>query len=370
MKKTNYFFISLTLFSVLVHANETSTSKQPEYPPSARIILKDKALEFLPDLFIDLSFTYWNVSEEGLDLANSSMFVSNGPSTGSLSSFTSNGTSLFQEGGYTPGFKAGFGGSLGNWTLSSEYTWVRQFTKTNESAPTASPDLGTSIWIPNNWFEQLTALGQAIVATNISSDWKVSLDLADLSIGRPYYQGKTVTLSPFFGLRAAWIRQKLNININIPPEALPVGSSLQSSSNNLSRSWALGPRAGLGASLLFPKGFRLEGDLAASLLFTQYTKVYHSENVASLNSNPSILSESLSNYNCLRPIAEFGAGFGWGSYLGGQKYHFDLFASYDFMYFWDQNMMRKMMDQTLIGSGSTASDLNIHGLTITSRFDF
>ena len=349
---------------------ERLTSTAPgSYNLPARITLENKMFESIPDLFIDASFTYWNVSEEGLDLANSSMFVANGPHTGYLSSATSNSTSLFQNSGYTPGFKVGIGGSFGDWTVSALYTWVRQHNFTSKEAPTASPDLGTSIWIPDDWFQQTTALGQAIVATHLSSRWKVSMDLADLTLGRPYYQGKELTLSPFFGLRAAWIRQKLNLNIAIPSTALPTSSTLNTYSNNSSHSWALGPRVGCEADWLLPMGFRLEGSFAGSILFTQYTHVNHTEKVASFGSTPSTLGTSLSDYNCLRPVAELGAGLGWGMYLCKQMYHIDFAASYDFMYFWSQNMMKKIMDQTLSGASSNG-DLELHGLTITARFDF
>ena len=116
-------------------------------------------------------------------------------------------------------------------------------------------------------------------------------------------------------------------------------------------------------------GFRLEGSFAGSILFTQYTHVNHTEKVASFGSTPSTLGTSLSDYNCLRPVAELGAGLGWGMYLCKQMYHIDFAASYDFMYFWSQNMMKKIMDQTLSGASSNG-DLELHGLTITARFDF
>lgn len=327
-------------------------------------------LENMPDIFVDVSFTYWDVAQDGLDLANSALFASNGPGTGYLASATSNSVVLSQNAGYTPGFKVGIGGSFHEWTLAAEYTWVRQNTHTKQIAPTASPNLGTSIWTMNNWFQQVTSLGQTIVATNVSSHWKVGIDFGDLMISRPYYQGKRLSLSPFFGIRSAWIRQKLNIDIAIPTGALPTGSLSSASSYNTSHSWALGPRAGLAADWLLPMGFKIEGDLAASLLFTQYTKVFHSEQVAYYQSIPSTLETTLSNWNCVRPIAEMGLGLGWGTYLAKQKYHIDFLASYDFLFLWDQNMIRKLMDQTVAGVASGGNGLSIQGLTLSARFDF
>lgn len=67
------------------------------------------------------------------------------------------------------------------------------------------------------------------------------------------------------------------------------------------------------------------------------------------------------DYGCLRPMAELGIGLGWGRYF---------LVSYDFTYMWNQNMMRKLLDDTLTGTASNASDLYFHGLTITGRLEF
>ncbi len=384
MNKMKCLSVGLLMISASMYADASTdatapaSSKQGErltsdakgsYNMPSRITLENKMFESMPDLFINASFIYWNVSEESLDLATSAMFVPNGPDTGSLASGTSNATTLFQNSGYSPGFKVGMGGSFGDWTLSGQYTWIRQHNFTSKAAPTASPDLGVSIWVPNNWFQQTTALGQTIVATNLSSRWKVSMDLADLTLGRPYYQGKDLSISPFFGARAAWIRQNLHINIAIPSTALPASSNFNTYSNTSSHSWAIGPRMGCEADLLLPMGFRLEGTFAGSILFTQYTHVKHFEAVASSDADPSTLRTSLSDFNCVRPVAEIGAGLGWGTYLCDQMYHIDFSASYDFMYFWQQNMMRKLMDQAVTGSATNGA-LELHGLTITARFDF
>ena len=96
-------------------------------------------------------------------------------------------------------------------------------------------------------------------------------------------------------------------------------------------------------------GFKIEGDLAASLLFTQYTKVFHSEQVAYYQSIPSTLETTLSNWNCVRPIAEMGLGLGWGTYLAKQKYHIDFLASYDFLFYGSE------YDQKAYGPNSSRS---------------
>jgi len=370
MKKT---FFSLSILSACTGLYAVSPGEplnSSDAIPAGYNLSAGIALAGNFDIFFDASFTYWDVTEDGLDLGNSALFVSNGPGTGYLASATSNSVVLPQNGGYTPGFKVGLGISFSEWSVAAEYTWVRQNTNTQQQAPTPSPNLGVPIWALNNWFQQLTSLGQTIVATDVSSNWKLGIDFGDLVASRPYYQGTTLTISSFFGLKSAWIRQKLNIDIDIPSGALPAGSLSTASSYNSSHSWALGPKAGLAADWLLPLGFKVEGAIAANLLFTQYTKVVHSEEVAYSQANPSMLQTTLTDWNCVRPIVEMGLGLGWGTYFADQKYHVDFLASYDFFYLWDQNVMRKLVDQTVSGISSGGNAISMQGLTLTARFDF
>ena len=69
-------------------------------------------------------------------------------------------------------------------------------------------------------------------------------------------------------------------------------------------------------------------------------------------------------------MAELGLGVGWGSYLRAYDFHIDVSADYDFMIFWSQNMIRKLLDDTLTGTSPSSADLYVHGLTVTGRFDF
>ncbi len=322
-----------------------------------------------PDLFFDLSFLYWHASEQGLDLATSASLVLNNQQTAYVASLTSNGRSLIQQFDYKPGFQIGFGADFFGWSLLGRYTWIRQTTSVNSNAPNPVPSGGTPIWSMNDWFLQLSPILQALSATYVSSRWHLALDIADLEFGRPYYQGDHLLVSPFLGLRAAWIRQSLRITVVPPSEISSLANALPVSHNQL-HSWGIGPRVGLTASCLLPKGWYLDGDLAGSLLFTQYTTVSHRENNGMPQSTPALIATKLSNYCCLRPEFEMGLGFGWGQYFFSRNYHIDFSASYQFVIFWEQNMMRSLMDQTIDGIGASPGDLYLHGLTIRGRFDF
>lgn len=309
------------------------------------------------DWWIAASFTYWRAVEEGLDLAVSA----------ALDGFNvlnpENATILYQDTSYKPGFKIGLGMSLGHddWTGLLEYTWFRSTTSSNSSPPAVSA--GTPVWGFNSWL--FGAENNA--ASSVSSSWEVHMDLLDAELTRPYYQGTSLIVAPFGGLRAQWIRQNLSLSAaaiqtqtGFPP--------LNATSNSKSSSWALGPRVGFQGEWHLGMGFRLEGDMAGSLLYTQYTNVTNSRTPTTPGGFQG--SFQIDDYNCLRAGNDMTVGLGWGTYLDCRNYHLDFLATYDFQVFWNQNMMRQLVDTSLLGAGFSPGNLYLHGLTLRAQFDF
>jgi len=266
------------------------------------------------DFFLSASFTYWQADQEAMDLAYP----------------TAGGNVMTQEIEYKPGFKVAMGMDFDydNWVGSVEYTWFRSATKSHY----------VGAYTGTNFLDH--------ALTNFHSSWKANIDLVDVMMSRPYYQGKKLTILPFGGLRAAFIRQNLHMN-----DANPAFNSAYKS-----HSWAVGPRGGLQAHWLLGCGFRVEGDLSGSLLFTQYDV-----------SNGTV---HFDDYNTLRPMADMGVGLGWGSYLDKQNYHLDLLATYDFNVMFGQNMMRALAEIGNTGTSFEPAALHLQGLTLSARFDF
>lgn len=389
MKYTKWFLASSLLCSTAIIADQTTPSNEvngtekfrsgdilpndkytPAYNAYAGIeVEKDSSF---PDMSITASFLYYYANQGGMSLATSAATQYGGSSPQTVN--TSNSIVLNQDLAFKPGFKVGLGFGCDESFFSAEYTWIRQTTHTNENAPNPGSEFSagtTGSWVVSNWFQQIaTASSQSLSATNVNSQWKLGLDIGDLLINRAFYQGKDVIVTPFVGLRGAWIRQNINVTIT-PPSGIFTGLSYPTiTSENSSNSWAIGPRVGLDASYLLGMGFRLEGSTAGSLLATQYTHVRHQENIATIGNTPSTIGTEINNYNCVRPEVDLGLGLGWGKYLSEGRFYFDLSANYDFIAFFEQNMIRNLLDQSVAGVGSSASNLYFQGLNITARFDF
>ena len=354
---------------------EPLTCYGPGYNAQAIYDVNYKQMRMRPSnvsFFSNLAFTYWYAGEEGLKLAT------NGVSSANVFHYSTNMKELNQSFDYKPGFAVslGFVGQH-QWSIQANYSWFRgtdhqsaTLSGTGPTAGTAAAASGTNVWMVDDWFLQGTVSGQALSGQSITSKWHLAMDLIDLLASRPFYEAPHLTITPTFGLRSALIRQSMNVHLtelsslftNLPTQ--PIGS------RNYSNSWSIGPLASLGAHCLLPMGFRIEGDMGASILYTRYTSIRHSEDSASTTFNAGPYVTKTTDYDCIRPSAELGIGLGWGRYLHNKDYHIDFSADYDFMIFWSQNMIRKLLDDTLTGTSPGSADLYLHGLTITGRVDF
>jgi len=318
--------------------------------------------------FVNASFIYWYAKEDGLDSAESAVLGTSGQT------LLANSSTVFQQSfSYDPGFKVGGGVGGDGWNLYTEYTWLRSNHTTSKDAPANDLSIsGIGVWNVDDWFLQTTALGRSPTGTYISSNCKLGFDIIDLLAGNPIYEKKSVKVSGLVGLRTAWIRQ--NMNISLTQSAESVGAAFLPAqpiqSLNSSHSWGIGPKAGLGTQFILPKGFRIEGLLAASLLYTQFSSMKHTEDaVTKLAINSSGITTRMGSYSSVRPVMEMNLGIGWEIEFCS-KYSFDLSASYDFTLFWGQNVMRKMLDEYWAGTSAAAGDLYLQGLTIDVSFKF
>ncbi len=348
----------------------------PDYDPPQET---NKCCPCPVGIILDASFLYWLGGEEGLTVATGGVL-----NTGVLH-YAQNLETVLQSFDYHPGFKLGFGVVIEReWSIHSEYTWLRGENTVSRGAPTDSTTAGvasiiaatgTPVWAVSDWFLQGTNFTQALSGTRVTSKWEYGVDLLDVMARRPFTHGCWLIITPSMGLQAAFVRQSMNVDLTEEPGIFGFGLPLSAPSQpihstNHSNSWGIGPKVGVECNCMMPQGFRIRGDSSLSLLYTSYTKIDHSEDPASTAFNSGSLTTSFDGYSCLRPIGKLGLGAGWGRYIYCQQFHIDFLASYDFTIFWEQNMMRKLLDDVLTGTSSGPTDLYFHGLTLTGRFDF
>ncbi len=293
------------------------------------------------DLAVSGSFIYWLPFQEQMEI---------GASTTPFDAFTPGAVVAFQNFQFKPGFKAGieFSSNYDSWNFGAEYTWF--FGKFSDSF---SAPAGFNAWSIDDWFiggNTFTNSGQSL-----SSKWKLHFNLWDVYVTRPFYEGRCLTILPFTGIRAITINQKLSTSSSL--------AFLKSKS----KEWMLGPDAGVQANWLLGGGFRFEGIADASLMYSRFTTVSITNNFDTSTTFPG--SSTLTNFGLVSPVFKMAMGFGWGSYFSCNNYHFDLSATYDFMYIFNQNMLRYYARASFDAAGPIGA-LSFQGLTATARFDF
>ncbi len=301
------------------------------------------------------SFIYWHVSEESLDLAVT-------PALAVPSNFV-RGEVAVPTFSYEPGFKIGIGADT-NWDgFSGWVEWTRLHQTTTSTALTPVDRPFDVIWtIPDPG-----GLASEFNPNEIQSSWKMNLDIIDAVVGRPFYQGRYLTISPYVGARALWIKQGLTIfgnNADAPP-----GAYQSQAFSSYGKS--LGMVLGSSGHLLLGKGFRLESKLEGSLLYTHYkTEGTQGDFSESLSPPTTIVFNGYKyNMHTLRPTADLGIGAGWSDYLWDQLLYIDCSLRYDFNILWDQNVMVYAFEE-FIGVPGRAANLFLHGITLSARVDF
>ena len=314
-------------------------------------------------VFFDASYLLWFVDEEGLDIATSLAYNS---SQMTLSFGTDTGQILMQPSNYTSGFKLGCGYQTKEERLGvrAEYTYLNH--SSSQSIAAANPGNGQSAWGVTSWFLQTGVSGQSLAATAFPSRWDLFLNWIDFVVDRSFYSGRYLTLDPFFGIRGSWLTQSLRIKAQNTLNNSSPGIDLFS--HNHLQSWGVGPRAGFNGRWLLGSDWKFIGGMGASLLYTRYIYIKHSEDPFVVGGNP--VSFRYDGYGSVRPAAEANIGLAWGTYFCDNRYHVDLSATYEWNYLWSQNMLRYANDQWIFGTGAAAGNLAFHGLTATVLMHF
>ncbi len=318
------------------------------------------------DLTFNADYLYWAWEQSFLPVATITTPTRSG------SSGLINGTKkiVFQEPGYSSGFQVGLGCNfhgMDDWRFKADFTWYE-----NTSHLTTIPKNGQYLAVAS----ALTATPNSIAAGallsgNLQTSAQLQFDELDTTLQRMFYQGKCLTAQFRMGLKTLWIDQNLSaassdlsfIGTNVPFE-VPLGGAFLTSA--VTKSWALGPIFGTEVQWLLPYGLSVEGDLALSFVYTNYTTLQVSVvgQVIETGSADFLLNQP-NHYATVNPIVETCLGLGWGSYLCHENLYLKFFAGYDFNVYWSRNVL-----SSLVGDNNSPGNMYLQGLNIKAQIDF
>ena len=322
---------------------------------------KDINLNCPQDFFVSVEGLAWQAKEDGLDFALSNATGVDLPiGAGEILSFSSNNHDF----DYNPGVRVGLGFYVHHdaWCLDFDWTWLNI---TNRKSYTAE---ASEVFYPLTLIPVSTPQTSW---TSASAVWNSHYNTLDANLGKPYHVSRFLILNPHFGLRAAWIDQHFGAHYS---GLIGVGSSdlasgaVQHADNDF---WGFGSRAGLKSEWIIGKGWSLFGNIAASLLFGQFT----------VNQKAAVGTSNLAgfdvDYDFYQNVAnmEMQLGISWQKYFAKDKYRISVSGAYEFHEWWDQNNLRKFFangitDAAIIQSDTVSrGNLSLDGFTLSIRFD-
>ncbi|NGX45334.1 MAG: hypothetical protein K940chlam2_00483 [Chlamydiae bacterium] len=302
------------------------------------------------------SVLLWQVHEEGLDYV-----IKN---NAGLAFIDDNGSVKRIDFDWDWGFRLALGYNT-DCKMDFYLNWTYYSTDGSDSASAAFPASIFPVWtIPGS---SLTA------STEAEASWRLRLNILDLQMSALFSPCGFLDLKPRIALTTAWIDQKFNINSS---GGLSKGTAafvvLDDDIDMKNDFWGIGPKFGVDTNWLLGCGFTFFGNADVSILYGEFD-ISQQESVLLEGITPAIVYLDLKNdkFWLSRANLDFILGLRWERTFQKGCYHFALEASWENLFFFGQNQLKRFVDDTNPGIAiPVAGDLTIQGLTLRASFGF
>lgn len=298
------------------------------------------------DISISADFTYWTVGKQLNAIAFEDTLINN--NTGVHQDV------IIHKPSYHPGFIVGLGLGFPNFDhfiIRGEYVWYdHTTTRTHNAGP-------TSVLVPLTGIVQGPPFSgaPAPASSRVTSKWRFSLNIAQLTIERPFYLGKRIIVNPGFGLKAFWFNEKQSIDFDL------IGGGLGTERSHF-KSWAVGPYANANIKGLLIWDLYFTARFGFISPYQRHTKDLFQADFPFTGTDQSDFDFGKRKPYTFEPYLESSLGLGWGRYFCNCGYHVDLVISYDYyatLFLFAANF-----------GGPSAKDHWFHGLTVKGQFNF
>jgi hypothetical protein len=276
------------------------------------------------------------------------------------------------------GFKVGLGFDLDHdeWDTDFYYTWL--VSKSHPSSFT-TPTGGSAVSLNTN----VNATGASIASG--SANAKLNFNVLDWELGRWFYISDSISIRPFTGLKGSWIKVKESESFaRGGVVSTPVFTSY--SASNKTKSWAVGPSAGVKSNWYFGSGntidpcdghvrsrpsFSIFGDFSGALLYSHFSNKHSESSTGPVGSEVGFSVSNL-NRNLMVPVLTGFMGLAYDTCFNCDKFHLGIRLGYELQYWFRQNQRFAVTDDDTPAryNRATGEDLALQGMTLDIRFDF
>ena len=374
---SKYSKLLFSLFSIstaVVMADQSNMQKQKPMPMQPQGVTTEPQGVITPpfgprvqngaDVFLTADFIWWKTHLGGMEyaiqgvkdtgLANS-LVVGAGTST-------SQGRIAQPDFDFQPGFKVGAGLELAHdgWDLFAQWTWLSS--ENGKTSTEAESGEGLSTALPVYLADASVSNDPAVLfLSEASSKWKQTFNVLDLEMGRNFFISKRLTLRPFFGLKAAWIKETLKCNFEpLPSQVFQDITLSEAEQERKQKMWGIGIRGGLDTVWHFAKNWGAYGNFALTTLWSDFHCTLEDETTTLTG----VETENLDTRETITeviPVLEMELGLTWMTWFHNNDYMLQISAGWEEQVWMNFN---HFVDTNRYGNLST------QGLTVKAEFAF
>ena len=256
---------------------------------------------------------------------------------------------------YNWGFRVGLDWTLphDNWDI--DLSWTHLISNRHGNSTASTSEATPNVLVKVQGYANLATVGYKAA----NSKYRNRLDQIDLNMGREFFISKWVTLRPFFGLRADWLRQTLSTSYG---SIAASGSLIPNQSTNQSNKWwGIGIESGLNTQWSFCNGFSIYGNVATAIEYGLQKLL--------LNESGNANASFSRSYHICRPILDLQLGLGWDYNFCEDNFHFALKLGWENHVYFDQSRFLSY-NITNYSDNTSGGSLTYQGWTLHACFDF
>jgi hypothetical protein len=307
---------------------------EPKPGPFAFTFPGDLGLACPRDFYVHVDGLAFQAKQDGMEFVMRDSSGATAPlNNGEVLGFDDNHT----DWDYNPGVRVGLGAYLNHdaWNIDFNWTWVNITNNVSYGTPSGGSQI-IPMWLLGTETAPTTS---TITAHAV---WDASYDTIDARLGKAYHVSRHVKFNPHFGIRGAWIQQHfstrygISVSNTVVTTPATVLNPIHHGDNDF---WGIGARTGVDTDWMIGKGWCLFANVSASMLFGKFDVTQKMEPSNSTTDGIDLERHMFQNV----PNVEMALGIGWNERFVDNKYQISLRAAYEFIEWFDQLNMRKIV---------------------------
>lgn len=308
--------------------------------------------------FFSGDFLYWTSREDGLeyDLLANQILIDN------VAKLVNVRQPSFR---WDPGLRL----ALGTRSFSDRWECKAQWTYFSTSASQTSTAANGEGLLNNGVWNDSAGIVQSSATTVTKADWWLHYNQIDAGFSRSFFLGKNLSSEMGFGALGLWINQKLSIHAPFSEArsnsyaALPDYASLEPIFRNRYHAGGVFLRAK--PQWNFSRNWSILGSANAYIVYGTY-KISQKWFVEQLQANDLSLSKSLPR---TRVGLQGSLGVQWQTAPDRTDWHMSICMQYEGLIWFKQNLWSQL-DTMFAQNYERRGDLEMQGLSLSTRFDF